>query len=288
MTQSTLDPGLILLAFAPVFLLTIGAEAWYWARRDPGVYSLRDSASNAALALMHQASDAFFLWLMVRTVYDWCYRHGWQAVPQAWWSFLLLLLLQDFLYYWFHRASHRVRWLWASHVTHHSSESMNFSTAFRQSLTYPLSGMWLFWIPLALAGFTPDWVILAVGLNLAFQFFVHTRLGRRWRRVEWLFNTPSVHRVHHARNPRYIDRNYAGVLTVWDRLFGSFVPEREAPEYGITRRIDSHNPLTLTFHEWRDMFADAWRHRDPRHLWMPPEWRSPRAAALAAERMPDA
>ncbi|MGE8363807.1 MULTISPECIES: sterol desaturase family protein [Cupriavidus] len=279
MKPSTIDPGLILLAFAPVFLLTIGAEAWYWARRDSAVYSLRDTVSNAALALMHQASDAFFLWLMVRTVYTWSYQHGLKAMPQTLWSFLLLLLLQDFLYYWFHRASHRVRWMWASHVTHHSSEGMNFSTAFRQSLTYPLSGMWLFWIPLALIGFTPDWVILAVGLNLAFQFFVHTRLGGRWHRLEWLVNTPSVHRVHHARNPQYIDRNYAGVLTVWDRMFGSFVPEQAPPEYGITRGIASHNPLILTFHEWRDMFADAWRHRDPRHLWKPPEWRNPREAA---------
>ncbi|WP_427310022.1 sterol desaturase family protein [Cupriavidus sp. H39] len=285
MNTASLDPGLVLLAFAPVFVLTIGAEAWYWARRDPAVYSLRDTLSNAVLALMHQASDAFFLWLMVRTVYTWCYQHGLQAMPQTLWSFALLLLLQDFLYYWFHRASHRVRWLWASHVTHHSSEGMNFSTAFRQSLTYPLSGMWLFWIPLAYIGFTPDWVILAVGLNLAFQFFVHTRLGQRWPLVERLLNTPSVHRVHHAKNPQYIDRNYAGVLTIWDRLFGTFVPEREAPVYGITRQVRSHDPLTLTFHEWRDMFGDAWRDRELRYLWKPPEWRSPRAAMPAT--LPD-
>lgn len=280
MNTESLDPGLVLLAFAPVFLLTIGAEARYWARRDPTVYSLRDTVSNAALALMHQASDAFFFWLMIRTVYTWCYQHGLHAMPETVWSFALLLLLQDFLYYWFHRASHRVRWLWASHVTHHSSEGMNFSTAFRQSLTYPLSGMWLFWIPLAWIGFTPDWVILAVGLNLAFQFFVHTRLGQRWPLIESLLNTPSVHRVHHAKNPQYIDRNYAGVLTTWDRLFGTFVPEHEAPVYGITRQVRTHNPLTLTFHEWRDMFTDAWRDRDPRYLWKPPEWRSPRAPAL--------
>ena len=188
------------MAFAPVFLLTIAWEAWYWSRRDRSVYSWRDTLSNASLAMMHQASDAFFLWLMVRTVYTWCFNHGLRLVPETWWSFGLLLLLQDFLYYWFHRASHRVRWMWASHVAHHSSEGMNFSTAFRQSLTYPISGMWIFWIPLAWIGFTPNWVILAVGLNLAFQFFVHTRLGRRWPRVEMLVNTPSVHRVHHAKN----------------------------------------------------------------------------------------
>ncbi|MEN7531106.1 sterol desaturase family protein [Cupriavidus sp. DL-D2] len=273
-TAATFDPGLILMAFAPVFLLTIGWEAWYWSKRDRSIYSWRDTLSNATLALLHQASDAFFLWLMIRTVYTWCYAQGLRAVPETWWSFALLLLLQDFLYYWFHRASHRVRWMWASHVAHHSSEGMNFSTAFRQSLTYPISGMWLFWIPLAWIGFSPDWVILAVGLNLAFQFFVHTRLGQRWPLVEKLVNTPSVHRVHHAKNPQYIDRNYAGVLTIWDRMFGTFVPEEDAPQYGITRQIRTHNPLTLTFHEWRDMFADVWRDRDLRYLWKPPEWRA--------------
>ena len=237
---------------------------------------------------MHQASDAFFLWLMIKTVYACAYAHGLRAMPETGWSFGLLLLLQDALYYGFHRASHRVRWMWASHVTHHSSEGMNFSTAFRQSLTYPISGMWLFWIPLAWIGFTPDWVILAVGLNLAFQFFVHTRLGAHdsrhaglWRQLERFVNTPSVHRVHHARNPQYIDRNYAGVLTVWDRLFGSFVPEEEAPVFGITRQIHSHNPITLTFHEWRDMWTDVFRDRDIRYLWKPPEWRSPRARPIA-------
>jgi sterol desaturase/sphingolipid hydroxylase (fatty acid hydroxylase superfamily) len=287
MSTERLDPGLILLAFGPIFALTIAWEAWYWSRRDKTIYSLKDTLSNATLALMHQASDAFFLWLMIRTVYTWCYEHGARAVPETWWSFILLLVLQDVLYYGFHRASHRVRWMWASHVTHHSSETMNFSTAFRQSLTYPISGMWLFWIPLAWIGFTPDWVILAVGLNLAYQFFVHTRLGRhatgRWAWVEKVFNTPSVHRVHHAKNPQYIDRNYAGVLTLWDRLFGSFVPEEEPPVFGITRQVRTHNPLTLTFHEWRDMFADVWRNRDLRHLWKPPEWESPRASTRAVE-----
>ena len=241
---------------------------------------------------MHQASDAFFLWLMIKTVYSWTYSHGLRTVPETWWSFVLLLLLQDFLYYFFHRASHRVRWMWASHVTHHSSEGMNFSTAFRQSLTYPISGMWLFWIPLAWIGFTPDWVILAVGLNLAFQFFVHTRLGALdsryagfWRGLGQYVNTPSVHRVYHAKNPQYIDRNYAGVLTIWDRMFGSFVPEEDAPVFGITRQVHTHNPITLTFHEWRDMWADVFRDRDIRYLWKPPEWRSPRAA-VTAEAMP--
>lgn len=275
------DPGLVLLALGPVFLLTIGFEAWYWRRRNPAVYSLKDTLSNAALALMHQASDTFFLWLMVRTLYTWLYQQGLQVVPLTAAGFVLLLVLQDFLYYWFHRASHRIRFLWASHVVHHSSERLNLSTAFRQSLTYPVSGMWAFWLPLAWLGFPPDWVILAVGLNLGFQFFVHTQWGGAMRRLGWVINTPSIHRVHHARNPQYIDRNYAGVLTLWDRLFGSFVPEQEAPEFGIVRPVHSLNPLVLTFHEWRDMLGDAWRTRSWRPLVMPPEWRADPAPVLA-------
>jgi sterol desaturase/sphingolipid hydroxylase (fatty acid hydroxylase superfamily) len=300
MTQATAvpgtlpyDPGLVLLALAPVFLLSIALEAWYWRRRNPAIYSFRDTLSNAALALMHQASDAFFLWLMVRTIYTWLYERGLQAMPLSAWGFVLLLLLQDFLYYWFHRASHRIRFMWASHVVHHSSERLNLSTAFRQSLTYPISGMWVFWLPLAWLGFPPDWVILAVGLNLAFQFFVHTQLFARdskWMNaLGWIVNTPSIHRVHHARNPQYIDRNYAGVLTVWDRLFGSYVPEREPPDYGILRQIRTLNPIVLTFHEWRDMLRDAWASRSLLPIVKPPEWVAPRLdeppAALDARSM---
>lgn len=270
------DPGLVLLGLGPVFVLCIALEAWYWSKRNPSIYSFKDTLSNAGLALMHQASDAFVLWLFVRTVYTWAYSRGIHAVPVTLSGFILLLLLQDFLYYIFHRTSHRVRWLWASHVAHHSSERMNLSTAFRQSLTYPISGMWLFWLPLAWLGFPPDWVILAVGLNLGFQFFVHTQLfpndSRAMKVLGYVINTPSIHRVHHAKNPQYIDRNYAGVLTIWDRLFGSYVEEIEPPQYGILRQVHTLNPITLTFHEWRDMLRDAWRERDLRYLWKPPEW----------------
>jgi sterol desaturase/sphingolipid hydroxylase (fatty acid hydroxylase superfamily) len=183
-----------------------------------------------------------------------------------------LFVAQDFLYYFFHRAHHRVRWMWCSHVVHHSSERLNLSTAFRQSLTYPLSGMWLFWLPLAWLGFGPDWVILIVGLNLAFQFFVHTEVVGKLGVLELVFNTPSHHRVHHGKNPQYIDRNYAGVLIIWDKLFGTFVEEQEAPQYGIVRQVKSHNPITLTFHEWGAMAHDVWHYRDLRFLWKPPEW----------------
>lgn len=254
--------SLLLLALAPVFLGFIAWEAWYLRRAGRSHYTWADTTSNAALALMHQGADAM-AWLLTFGLFVGLWQHRLFDIPASWWSVALLVVAQDFFYYWFHRTSHRVRWLWASHVTHHSSERLNLSTAFRQSLTYPISGMWLFWLPLAFIGFAPAHIVTVVALNLAFQFFVHTEAvgGLGW--LEAVFNTPSHHRVHHARNPQYIDRNYAGIFIIWDKLFGSFTPEDPADPcvYGITHPVRSHNPITLTFHEWRAMLGDAARAR---------------------------
>lgn len=250
----------ILLAMAPVFLGLIALEAWHWRRRRPGMYSWADTLSNASLALMHQGADAL-AWALVIGLYYLVYQHRLFELPASAWSIAALFVAQDFLYYWFHRAHHRIRWMWASHVTHHSSERLNLSTAFRQSLTYPISGMWLFWLPLAWVGFEPTHIVAVVAINLGFQFFVHTQAIGKLGWIEKVFNTPSHHRVHHARNAKYIDRNYAGVLILWDKLFGTYVEEDPAVPctYGIIGQIHSHNPIRLTFHEWIAMFRDAGR-----------------------------
>lgn len=248
----------ILILLSPLFFLFIGFEWYQSARRQTGIYQWRDSLANVITAAMHQAGDALSLLLLLPLFY-WLHQFALFDLPFNALNLLLLFVLQDFLYYWFHRASHRVRWLWASHVAHHSSRLMNFSTAFRQSLTYPLSGMWLFWVPLMLLGFDPKLVLAVVAINLGFQFFVHTRAGKHWGWLGLILNTPAWHRVHHACNDVYIDKNFAGVLVVWDRLFGSFEPEHaEIPcRFGITDDFESVNPLTITFHEWRRMLADA-------------------------------
>lgn len=258
---------LILLALSPVFL---GFIAWEWfsfRKQSPARYRWQDSAANAVLALLHQGSDMlalvllmpFFIWLHQYRLFDFELSAG---------TIAFAFLLQDFLYYWFHRASHHIRWLWASHVAHHSSRLMNFSTAFRQSLTYPLSGMWLFWTPMILLGFAPGVVFAVVALNLAFQFFVHTQAVKKLGLLEWVFNTPSHHRVHHACNARYIDKNFAGVLIIWDRLFGTFVPEQDSDpcRYGITDDFSSDNPISITFYEWRRMLIEAKHIRSLRQL----------------------
>ncbi|MBW9103411.1 sterol desaturase family protein [Paraburkholderia phenoliruptrix] len=287
------DAELLLLAMAPVFLACIGWEAWHLRRTRPGaaLYNWRDTLCNAALALLQQAADKL-AWLAIVPVYAFFYDHyrvhTWQA---GWLPFTVLFVAQDLLYYVFHRCSHRVRWLWAAHVVHHSSERLNFSTAFRQSLMYPLAGMWLFWVPLAVLGFPPKQIVAIVLINLGFQFFVHTQLVRkfsgRFAWVEYVFNTPSIHRVHHARNDRYIDRNYAGVLVIWDRLFGTYVDEdsREPPVYGIVEPFHTYNPLKATFHEWVSMAHDVATARGVRDklraLFAPPAW----AAGFHARRM---
>ena len=253
-------PEVLLLVLAPLFFVCMLLE-WYFGDRRQKLpvsarYYPKEVLCNFSLAAMHQGMD-ILAGLLIAKLYLAVF--GWKLfdIQMGPFSFVLLMIAQDFCYYWFHRASHRVRWMWAAHVVHHSSDNMNFSTAFRQSLMYPFAGMWVFWLPLVILGFDPNWVVFVVLLNLGLQFFVHTQAVRKLGPLEWLFNTPSHHRVHHGRNPQYIDKNYAGILIIWDKLFGTFVPEEETVIYGITKPVNSFNPIKVTFSEWRDMFSDV-------------------------------
>jgi sterol desaturase/sphingolipid hydroxylase (fatty acid hydroxylase superfamily) len=171
------------------------------------------------------------------------------------WTWAALFLLDDFFYYWSHRAAHRLPVLWASHVVHHSSTRFNLSVATRHSWTGGLTD-WVFWMPVALLGFTPLQIVSMQGLSLIWQFAVHTPYVRRLGPLEWLLNSPAHHRVHHGRNPEYLDRNYGGVLIVWDRLFGSFAAERAPVDFG-TRLPPArpYNPLFIATHGWRALLA---------------------------------
>jgi sterol desaturase/sphingolipid hydroxylase (fatty acid hydroxylase superfamily) len=189
-------------------------------------------------------------------------------IGYVWWAFVLCFFLEDLCYYWFHRISHESRWFWASHVVHHSSQHYNLSTALRQTWTGSLSGSFLFWLPLVFIGFPPPMVAFFSGISLVYQFWIHTEAIKRMGPLEWVINTPSHHRVHHATNPRYLDANYAGVLIIWDRIFGSFVEEREddLPTYGIVSNLATFNPFRIATHEWvgigRDVVsASNWRDR---------------------------
>ncbi len=176
--------------------------------------------------------------------------------PGAWWVWVLLFFADDFSYYWFHRISHESRFFWASHVVHHSSTHYNLSTALRQTwvpMTY-----FPFWLWMPAVGFEPWMVLLAQSWSLIYQFWIHTERVRKLPRfLEGFLNTPSHHRVHHGSNQVYLDRNYGGILIIWDRLFGSFQPEAERVRYGLTRNIETFKPVKVAFHEyvamWRDM-----------------------------------
>ncbi|MFH4528406.1 sterol desaturase family protein [Vibrio diabolicus] len=261
-TQLMERPELLLMILAPVFFLCMVAEYWFGQRRgrlpESAMYYIPEVVCNFVLAGLHQATD-ILTGLLIAQLYLWWFDWRLFDIEMSVSAFLLLVVLQDFFYYWFHRASHRIRWMWAAHVVHHSSERMNFSTAFRQSLMYPLAGMWIFWLPLVIIGFDPKWVVFVVLFNLGLQFFVHTQSIRSLGLLEWVFNTPSHHRVHHGINRQYIDKNYAGVLIIWDRMFGTFEPEVETVRYGISKPVNSFNPIRVTFAEWKDMFYDVTR-----------------------------
>ena len=248
-------PPLILFAI-PAFILLMSVEAWSDYRDPrPGGYVARDSAASISMGLGYVAISLG--WKLVdfalyTAVWSWSpVDLGWH-----WWVWALVFVADDLAFYWYHRMHHEVRLFWASHVVHHSSERFNLSTALRQPWT-PFTGF-LFWLPLALLGVHPLLIVTAQSWNLLYQFWIHTeRIDRMPRWFEAVLNTPSHHRVHHAVNPQYIDRNYAGILIVWDRLFGTFEPEDEPVRYGLTSNIGSYNPLVIAFHEWRDMLRDV-------------------------------
>ena len=209
---------------------------------------------------------------------DWLYAHRLLTLRLDHWSgWVGCFLLQEFCYYWYHRAAHRVRWFWTQHVAHHTGEIMNMSTAARQSILNGFVGTWFFYIPAVLIGFTPELILGLLGANLAFQWFVHTEaVGKLHPWIEWWINTPSNHRVHHGRNVQYIDKNYGGVIMLYDHLFGTYEPEQEKVEYGTPRQIKSHNWLVLNLHEFVDMMRDVMAPgplgQRLKHLWKPPAW----------------
>jgi sterol desaturase/sphingolipid hydroxylase (fatty acid hydroxylase superfamily) len=192
----------------------------------------------------------------------WSHRLASIPIDSAW-GLLLLFLGVDFAYYWMHRCAHEVRWLWASHVVHHTPEHLHLASALRLGATELLSGNWLFYVPLYVAGLNPVAVSAMLAVNLFYQFWLHTDLVGRVGPLEWILNTPSHHRVHHASNPQYLDRNFGGILIVWDRLFGTYAQEcaREPIVYGLVHPIGSLNPLRILFHEWVAMARDVRRAR---------------------------
>jgi sterol desaturase/sphingolipid hydroxylase (fatty acid hydroxylase superfamily) len=262
--------NLILYAI-PVF---VGLLAVEWAsfrhHDDPRLegYMTRDTATSLAMGLGNVVINVGWK-LVVVAPYAGVYELTPLRIPSdAWWAGVALFVADDLAFYWYHRVSHEVRVFWGSHVVHHSSQYYNLSTALRQPWV-PMTAF-PFWLALAAAGFPPWMILLEQAISLTFQFFLHTeRIRRLPAPIEAVFSTPSHHRVHHGSNGIYLDRNYGGILIVWDRLLGTFQGETEPVRYGLTKNIDSHNPLRVATHEyqamWRDMRrARRWRDRPAR------------------------
>lgn len=238
----------------PIFALMIALES-YFAVRHEETRDRKDTWTNIALGFGSVGFGLIFA-LIQAFFYDAIYENiaPYQMPMNAWWTWLILLFVDDFLYYWFHRFSHESRFFWNFHVVHHSSNQYNLSVAVRQSW---FSGIvhWIFYLPLAFIGF-PLWSFtLMHGMNLIYQFWIHTKAIKKLPAFfEYILNTPSHHRVHHGADDIYLDKNYAGIFMFWDRMFGTFVSEQDAPRYGTIKPLTSYNLLWINTHAWVEMW----------------------------------
>lgn len=291
----------VILYSIPFFFLFMGLELAYQAWSGRRLHRLNDSVTDLSLGILSQLSGlatkflnvGIFVLISTRwPVQAWAGAPAWPekspfpahdgfpgfgvALPELA-SWTLVFLLVDLAYYWSHRLSHEINVLWAGHVVHHSSEEYNLAVALRQSSLHGLF-TWIFYTPLAFLGVPWEMFVTCYSVNLVYQFWIHTRaVGTLGRWAEWVLNTPSHHRVHHGVDPEYQDRNYGGVLIVWDRLFGTFQPEDEEPVYGITMPLRSWNPLWANVHVFWDIARQVARARSWRERWMyvfgPPGWK---------------
>lgn len=279
-----------LVSFAGVFIALMAIEALVARHRGQhGAYAGADTRANllsgTGAFVIGAAAQAPIAALL-------CLFHGLTPLHlpvHHWATWVLAVVVLDFCLYWAHRLSHETRLGWAVHVTHHSSQRYNLSVAVRQSWTLNLLAFCF--LPLPLLGIPLEVILAVKACSSAYQFWLHTeQIGRLPRWFEYIFNTPAHHRVHHASNPRYIDKNYGGTFILWDRLFGTFEPEVEAPVYGLTHNLTRHDVLHINFHEWRALFADLLRARTWRdrlgYMFFRPGWRpTPAAPASAGESM---
>lgn len=279
-------PNLIHYAI-PFFILTVIIEVILTVKVKLEEYDLKDSSTSILMGLGN-----VFLGIiakaMVLGIFLFLYKYRIFTISFAWWSWILLLFVEDLTYYWFHRISHESRIFWASHVVHHSSKKYNLSTALRQTWS---GGFYtfIFWLPLVLIGFHPAMVLVQMSISLIYQYWIHTEMIKKMPKwFEAVFNTPSHHRVHHATNPQYLDRNHAGIFIIWDCFFGTFEPEVEKPVYGLVKNIETYNPLKIAFIEWYQMFVDFFTSKTSilnkfKYFIKPPGWKHDGTSILSAD-----
>lgn len=259
----------------PVFFILIGIELAWSFYKKLNYYRFNDSISNLSLGIGQQLTGIFMKTALFFG-YKYIFEH-WRLfeLPQSIWIWMILFIGVDFFYYWFHRMSHQVNALWAAHIVHHQSEEYNLTVALRQSWFQGWFS-WVFYLPLAFVGFDPLMFLTLSSFNTLYQFWIHTRAIKSLGPLEWILNTPSHHRVHHGSNPKYIDKNHAGTLIIWDRIFGTFQKEEEEVYYGITSPLASWNPVWANVHYWDELWRTARqspRWRDKINVFIkPPGW----------------
>lgn len=270
--------ALLIKLSIPVYTIVIGLEIFYSYWHEKKYYSAKGLLSNIYLSTLNFTLDILVRGVCLAVLWFF-YQFRFVAIdkglhPIAYWT--TLLIAQDFMFYWLHRVDHYCRLFWAVHVTHHSSEEFNLTVGFRSSVFQPLY-RFVYFIPLSLVGFDPLDVMFMYAATQIYGILIHTKTVGRLGVLEWFLSTPSHHRVHHASNVRYLDKNMGMVLIVWDRLFGTFAQEEEAVVYGLTTNLKSYNPLHMVFHEWKNIYRDVTRRQVPlkarlMYVFGPPGW----------------
>ena len=279
-------PNLIHYAI-PVFVITVIVEAILTVKVKLEDYEFKDASTSITMGLGNVAIGLFTKGLILG-LFLWLYQYRVFTIPFTWWSWIILLFAEDFVYYWNHRIAHESRLFWASHVVHHSSQKYNLSTALRQTWTGSFY-TFIFWLPLVVLGFHPIMILTQMSISLLYQYWIHTELIDKLPKwFEAIFNTPSHHRVHHATNPQYLDRNHAGIFIIWDKLFGTFEPEVEKPVYGLVKNIETHNPIKVAFIEWYNMLKDVFSSNTSigkrlQYLLKPPGWKHDGTGILSTD-----
>jgi len=260
----------------PAFVILLVTEVIISSYHKHNWFETKDTFSSLSMGIGNVLIGLFTKGI-VFGAYMLAYQFRIFEIGYAWWAWVLLFFAEDFSYYWFHRTAHSARYFWASHVVHHSSQKYNLGTALRQTWTGDLTGCFIFWLWLPLLGFHPIMIMTMQSISLLYQFWIHTEVIKKlpWP-IEFIFNTPSHHRVHHSSDIKYLDKNHAGILIIWDRMFGTFQEEEEHPVYGLTKNIDTYNPVHIATHEWVDIVKDLRKARNWRHvfgyLFGPPGW----------------
>lgn len=279
-------PNLIYFAI-PFFIITLIAEIIITAKKKLP-YEFKDAAASITMGLGNVFLGIFAKIIVLAALTYVYLNFRFITIPFTWWAWVLVFLADDLAYYWFHRISHENRFFWASHVVHHSSQKYNLSTALRQTWSGSFMSF-VFWLPLPLLGFHPVMILAQMSISLIYQYWIHTELifkMPKW--FEAIFNTPSHHRVHHATNPQYLDRNHAGILIIWDKMFGTFEPEVEIPVYGLVKNIKTFNPVKIAFMEWINLFKDAFTSKTSfvnklNYFIKPPGWKHDGTGILSSD-----